>query len=75
MARALMTEPAIALIPNRQLPPLSRLALTLAQFVVTWEARRIGRRALRALDPHLLRDIGLSEQSATAEAEKPFWQA
>ena len=32
------------------------------------------RRALRHLDPHLLRDIGLTEQAAAVEAEKPFWQ-
>jgi uncharacterized protein YjiS (DUF1127 family) len=32
------------------------------------------RRALRELDAHLLRDIGLSREQALAEAERPFWR-
>lgn len=37
-------------------------------------ARRRNRRALGRLDPHLLRDIGLSSDEARTEAAKPFWQ-
>lgn len=35
----------------------------------TWRQRR----ALSDLDPHLLRDIGLSEYSAQAESRRPLW--
>jgi uncharacterized protein YjiS (DUF1127 family) len=32
------------------------------------------RRALAALDDHLLRDIGLTRHEAAREAHKPFWR-
>jgi uncharacterized protein YjiS (DUF1127 family) len=36
--------------------------------------RRRDRSALAKLDPHLLRDIGLTPDEAQGEAVKPFWQ-
>jgi uncharacterized protein YjiS (DUF1127 family) len=33
------------------------------------------RRHLARLDDHLLRDIGLSQAEATAEASRPIWDA
>lgn len=33
------------------------------------------RRHLRALEPHLLRDIGVTRLDAEFEANKPFWVA
>ncbi len=36
--------------------------------------RRAQRAHLAALDPRLLRDIGVSAQDAQAEARKPFWR-
>ena len=56
------------------LPPLSRLLVTLALTFAAWESRMRGRRALARLDDHLLRDIGLNDGRATREAAKPFWQ-
>lgn len=44
---------------------LGRLRLALA-------ARR-HRRRLTHLDPHLLRDIGLSDADVRLEANRPFW--
>ena len=38
-----------------------------------WQQRAADRRALRAMDDHLLRDIGLSRADIEAEASKPFW--
>ena len=32
------------------------------------------RRALRVLDRHRLRDVGLTREQAQAEARKPFWR-
>jgi len=33
------------------------------------------RRTLRALEPHQLRDVGLSASQAKKEANRPFWDA
>lgn len=41
----------------------------------TWIDRTRQRRTLRALDDHLLGDIGISRSDAEAEAAKPFWKA
>ena len=58
-----------------QVPPLSRMAFAVARTVMAWETRRIERHALRRLDDHMLRDIGLPVYEARAEAQKPFWRA
>jgi uncharacterized protein YjiS (DUF1127 family) len=41
-----------------------------------WNARSRQRRALARLvdDFHLLKDIGVSQEEALREAEKPFWR-
>lgn len=39
-----------------------------------WTERRRQRRALLALDDHLLQDIGLSRADAVREGRKPFWK-
>ncbi|MDZ4134623.1 MAG: DUF1127 domain-containing protein [Paracoccaceae bacterium] len=74
--------PHISTLPSRPsaatrhaLPLMARRAFALGLSLVTWENRRQSRKALGRLDAHLLRDIGLSSQDATAEAAKPFWQA
>jgi uncharacterized protein YjiS (DUF1127 family) len=47
--------------------------------VACWIARSQQRRALREIaehnDIHLLKDIGISQQDAFREADKPFWRA
>ncbi len=58
----------------RPLPPFSRIVLAVALTVVAWETRRRTRLAIRHLDAHLLRDIGLDPLDARTEAQKPFWQ-
>jgi uncharacterized protein YjiS (DUF1127 family) len=46
--------------------------------VARWLARLRQRRALREIavnnDFHLLKDIGVSQEEALREAEKPFWR-
>lgn len=59
---------------SSQVPPLSRIAFAVARTVMAWETRRIERHALRRLDPHMLRDIGLHPEAAAHEAQKPFWR-
>jgi uncharacterized protein YjiS (DUF1127 family) len=63
-----------ALLHSHPLPPLSRLAFAIVNRLAQWEIRRHTRTALTRLEPHLLRDIGLTEQQAAAEISKPFWQ-
>jgi uncharacterized protein YjiS (DUF1127 family) len=61
-------------LSNHPLPPLSRLLVSLALTVAAWELRARTRKQLGQLDPHMLRDVGLSETTSRAEAEKPFWR-
>lgn len=68
-------QSALVLAAGRPLPPLSRLAFTVALTLFAWENRRTTRKALTRLDPHLLRDIGLDPGAAESEAQKPFWRA
>ena len=39
-----------------------------------WRNRAESRRALLDLDPHLLKDIGLTAGQARHEVAKPFWR-
>lgn len=73
MARALMAAPTTTF--PLSLPPVTRALVGLAQIVLVWETRRASRQALKQLDHHMLRDIGLDPTTAGAEAAKPFWQA
>ena len=53
---------------------LPRRPRPLAALAAMLEARRT-RKALDRLEPHLLRDIGLVDHEAQAEAARPFWDA
>ncbi|RHZ96325.1 DUF1127 domain-containing protein [Cereibacter sphaeroides] len=74
MIRAIPQTPPAALPLNRPMPPLARVLFGLGFVVVRWDERRRTRLGLSRLDPHLLRDIGLSHRAAEIEASKPFWQ-
>jgi uncharacterized protein YjiS (DUF1127 family) len=50
--------------------PVARLLASVA----TALSRRRDRAMLARLDAHLLRDIGLDDDSAAKESAKPFWQ-
>ena len=45
-----------------------------AKVVTAWTARQQTRGALKRLDSHLLRDIGLNPTDAAEEFAKPFWR-
>ena len=62
-------------LSHRPLPPLSRLLVTIALTVATWELRHRTRQQLSGLPDHMLRDIGLDPFAAAQEAAKPFWRA
>ncbi|MEM7223878.1 MAG: DUF1127 domain-containing protein [Pseudomonadota bacterium] len=57
----------------RQTRHRSALSGILATLLL-WQERAAQRRALRALDPHELADIGVTRAAALSEAEKPFWR-
>lgn len=65
-------------MPQTQIAlPLRRRGNVLARLVDAVRVaalRRRERRQLAALDPHLLRDIGLDSQTAESECAKPFWK-
>ena len=44
------------------------------QILKVWKQRYQGRRALRHLSLDHLRDIGISNEEAIYEADKPFWK-
>jgi uncharacterized protein YjiS (DUF1127 family) len=50
-------------------------AKRLSATIETWLQRHSQRRALQALDDHLLLDVGLTRAQADEEAGKPFWMA
>ena len=59
----------ITLSRRRQNSPARRLSLR------AYLSLHRQRRALEQLDPHLLRDVGLTEDAARAEAARRFWDA
>ena len=66
---------------DRTLAPAERGAATirsraasLLRYILTWSERARQRRALRALDEWVLKDIGLSRADVMREYDKPFWQ-
>lgn len=59
----------------RPLPPLSRLAVSLALTVTKWEMRYRTRKHLADLPQQMLTDIGLDPLAAELEGAKPFWRA
>lgn len=72
MAPSTMTTETLSL-PS--LPPLSRLLVGAGLALARWELRHRTRGALKRLDPHLLRDIGLSPTDRASECARPFWRA
>jgi uncharacterized protein YjiS (DUF1127 family) len=66
--------------PSARSRPKARLngLIAGARTVARWFARSRQRRALREIaernDFHLLKDIGVSQEEALREADKPFWR-
>lgn len=55
--------------------PGKGLAARLSELFFLWSDRIRQRKALRRLDDHLLRDLGVGRAEVEAEADKPFWRA
>lgn len=43
--------------------------------VMEWQERAQTRHALRLMDEHMLRDMGVTRADVEQEAAKPFWRA
>jgi len=68
-------RPLDQLTTRTALPVESTVAVQVAWLLTQWSERRRTRRELADLPPHLLRDIGMTQEAARAEAAKPFWRA
>ena len=60
MAAALHPAQLSLLNAQASLPKLAQICVTAAVAVTVWDMRRRTRRSLARLDPHELRDIGLT---------------
>jgi uncharacterized protein YjiS (DUF1127 family) len=58
---------------TRALPRLRAGLTSLVLRLLRWQELARQRRALAAMDDHMLKDIGLSRADARREAERPFW--
>ena len=56
------------------LPLLAQFAVVLAGVVTKWRTNARTRNQLSLLSDHHLRDIGLTREVATREAQLPFWK-
>lgn len=74
-SRALISADLAFLDQQRPMPLLASLAVRVAVTSSKWAKRHRTRLALKDLDPHLLRDIGVSPHAADVEANKRFWRA
>mgnify|MGYP000094281230 CR=1 FL=1 len=74
-SRALISQDLAFLDAQRPMPILATLAVRVAVTSSKWATRYRTRRTLHTLDPHLLRDIGVTPDAADIEANKRFWRA
>lgn len=68
----------VALFPRQQVEfsgALVRAVSGIFDRLYTWQSRAQQRAHLAALDTRLLKDMGISQAAAGAEAAKPFWRA
>lgn len=59
---------------RRSLRRPGSFAVRMLDRVFLWMERAQDRHRLEQLDPHLLKDIGLTRADVAREASKPFWE-
>ena len=74
MSRSLHAAQLALLNNQARLPSAAHALIALAVVMTKWDRYRRTRKTLKELEPHLLRDIGLSHDAAQIEAGKPFWR-
>lgn len=60
---------------GRALSSIENALLTITDTLYVWQKRLADRQNLRAMDDHMLADIGLDRADISREIAKPFWQA
>lgn len=73
-SRALISADLAYLDQQNPMPAFAAIAVRVAVTASKWSKRRKTRLHLKALDNHLLRDIGVTPDVAEIEANKRFWQ-
>ncbi|HUL08500.1 MAG TPA: DUF1127 domain-containing protein [Candidatus Acidoferrum sp.] len=61
-------------LPRHHPGPMGAVVLLVADLVSTWYLRVRERRHLRALDDHMLKDIGVTRADVEFEVQKHFWR-
>ncbi|ALG90376.1 MULTISPECIES: DUF1127 domain-containing protein [Actibacterium] len=56
------------------LPVTSKAAVRVAYLFMQWDERSRARKRLGHIPDAILRDIGLTRDQVSREAEKPFWR-
>ncbi|WP_417719155.1 DUF1127 domain-containing protein [Salipiger sp.] len=74
MTRAAHAPQLAYLGAQSPLPLLSAVALRAAVALARWSELSRTRKALKQLDEHILRDVGLERHAAYTEARRKFWQ-
>ena len=75
MTPAAPTSQSLALLAaSPRLPLLAAVAVRFAGVVTQWDHRQRSRKALAALDDHMLDDIGVTYAQARKESRRQFWQ-
>lgn len=59
---------------TRRVPFLTASVARAVRTALLWKQRHHTRIQLKYLPPHLLRDVGLTEDDARIETDKPFWR-
>ena len=74
MSPALHSLHLTFLTDQARLPSVARLFLAAAVIATKWDRYYKTRRVLKDLEPHLLKDIGVTQYEAQSEGAKRFWQ-
>ncbi|MGO1120763.1 DUF1127 domain-containing protein [Rhodovibrionaceae bacterium A322] len=75
MATTVITPTASFAAASTRRTGVAAVAAVILDKLFTWQARFEQRQQLKALEPHLLSDLGLSQSDVRKELNKPFWQA
>ena len=72
-ARPLSAD-TLGILSQPGLPFVATVAVKFAVCVTKWSIRHRTRRALSQLEPWQLTDVGLTQEQASTEASRAFWQ-
>ncbi len=60
--------------PNSIVRSIGNAVGAVVNLLLTWQEQARSRRMLRALDDHMLNDIGIDRSVAEKEGSVPFWR-